>query len=137
VLERLTGRLALAENDRDAAIRELTELRKRFNVVEGELQKKRAELRELLRQEVAAGRATDSRNSSLELLAESAVAVAAAGRRPPSSPRLQRRMVGTPTPSEDAVEGSSSSQRHQSGTPASIRSKVIIMSETLLGVKML
>ncbi len=55
ILERLTARLALAESDRDMAVGELMSLQKRYRAMEGELQKKRAELRELLRQEATNG----------------------------------------------------------------------------------
>ncbi len=54
ILQRLTARLHLAESDRDLAVGELMALQKRYRAMEGELQKKRAELRELLRQETAA-----------------------------------------------------------------------------------
>ncbi len=57
ILERLTARLALAEADRDMAMGELLALQKRYRDMEGELEKKRAELRELLRQEQANGSA--------------------------------------------------------------------------------
>merc|ERR1719232_563159 len=48
-LERLTARLALAESERDMALDQLKKLQRRYESTEEELHKKRAELREALR----------------------------------------------------------------------------------------
>lgn len=55
ILERLTQRVDRAERDRDLAVGRYRELQARYDQLEEELGKKRAELRELLRQESAVG----------------------------------------------------------------------------------
>jgi len=55
ILERLTQRVDRAERDRDLAVGRYRELQARYDQLEEELAKKRAELRELLRQESSGG----------------------------------------------------------------------------------
>merc|ERR1712088_621396 len=52
-LERLTERLALAESERDMALDQLKKLQRRYETTEDELHKKRAELREALRNDAS------------------------------------------------------------------------------------
>jgi len=54
-LERLTERLALAESERDMALDQLKKLQRRYESTEEELHKKRAELREALRNDAVVG----------------------------------------------------------------------------------
>jgi len=54
-LERLTERLALAESERDMALDQLKKLQRRYESTEEELHKKRAELREALRNDAVGG----------------------------------------------------------------------------------
>jgi hypothetical protein len=55
ILERLTQRVDRAERDRDLAVGRYREMQARYDQLEEELAKKRAELRELLRQESGGG----------------------------------------------------------------------------------
>jgi hypothetical protein len=66
ILERLTQRVDRAERDRDLAVSRCRELQARYDQLEEELAKKRAELRELLRQE--SGGSGSSRYRERELV---------------------------------------------------------------------
>lgn len=66
-LERLTARLAMAESERDMALDSLKKLQRRYESKEEELHKKRAELREALRNDAVGGHGGASLSSRAEI----------------------------------------------------------------------